>query len=87
MDWLVIMALAIYLAVVTLMGKDGRLAVGLALAMLLAAAMVLAQGDQGLAEKLAIYAGYTFLAGAIACLIEKVRQKTSKRGDKESGQE
>jgi nitrate/nitrite transporter NarK len=80
---LVLIGFAIFIAISAVLRLEPRIAMRMAIVLLVAAALTLALGKEDLAEQLALYAYYFLASGAILLLVQKTCGKPKKE-DKES---
>ena len=79
---LVLAPLIILVIAIAILFWEPRIAVGIALGLLLITAITLAVGGKGVAEKLAVYAYFFLAAGAILLLTRRISDNTRKEDDK-----
>lgn len=72
-DVLIVIAFAIYTAILAILRLDARIGIGTALALLVTAAIVLAMGNGDVASRLAMFACYFLASGGVLLLIEHIR--------------
>jgi len=80
---LVLAPLIILVIAVAILWQEPRIAVGIALGLLLITAITLAAGGKGVAEELAVYAYFFLAAGVILMLIKYVGERRAKVEEEE----
>ena len=78
-----VLPLIILVIAVAILWQEPRIAVGIALGLLLVTAITLAVGGKGVAEELAVYAYFSLAAGVILMLIRYVGERRARVEEEE----
>lgn len=77
-DLLIFISYIILIPIFAILKFDGRIPIGYAILLLIIAAVILATGDEDLANQLAIYTYWLLVVGVICLTIEYIREERRK---------
>lgn len=81
-DVLTVVAFAIYIVIFAILRLDARIGLGVALGLLVTAAIVLAIGKGDLANRLVMYACYLLASGGVLLLIGHIRSEPGRHKER-----